>query len=557
MVAGGPAEAADVRVGTRIAAIDGTAAEKLSLPAVRERFRNEPAGTAVKLTLLAGGSDGKSSSSCATSCPAHREGKSTTLARMKSAFVFGLLLAAGMEAADVPEPGSRDAIAAATTDKRFLSPWVADVPDSPTVPSPTKFLGHVVGAPGELTRTERIYAYFRALAAATPRVQRRDDRDDARRGARSSSSIVGDEKNLARLGALKADDGRPCRPAADGRGCDGADRGRDASPFYMLHGGLHSIGDRAAPRCSWSSRTGSPSRTPRTFVRSARSSSFSSTPCAEPDGRDREVDWFYRVPEGEDRLRRAAAPLAALLGRLRLPRQQPRRHPAEAGPDARHAGRLPRVASRRRARPARVDSAPDDLDRNRPVQRERRSHHGGRDPGLRDERGDVADRVRNARGLDVGLHGGLVAVLRRLRRRRTTTPSAAGTRRSATRPPRPSSGGSTPSGTSSPASPSPRPSGTARCRRRRSRSGGRSATTRTTWRPGVLVALQYAARNGAGSAPELLAAGTERGRKGWAEAPYAVVLPEAQDDKRAARRSRQPPARARNRGGRARRRRSP
>ena len=74
------------------------------------------------------------------------------------------------------------------------------------------------------------------------------------------------------------------------------------------------------------------------------------------------------------------------------------------------------MASGRRARPARVDSAPDDLDGNGPVQRERGSHHGGRDPGLRDERGHGADRVRDAGRLDVGLHGGLVAVLRRLRR---------------------------------------------------------------------------------------------------------------------------------------------
>jgi membrane-associated protease RseP (regulator of RpoE activity) len=55
VVAGGPAEAAGVKVGYRIAAIDGTPVEKLSLPALRERFRNEPVGTAVKLTVLAGG----------------------------------------------------------------------------------------------------------------------------------------------------------------------------------------------------------------------------------------------------------------------------------------------------------------------------------------------------------------------------------------------------------------------------------------------------------------------------------------------------------------------
>ena len=40
-------------------------------------------------------------------------------------------------APDAPEPGSIEAIAAATTEPRFLSPWVASVPFSPTVPSPT------------------------------------------------------------------------------------------------------------------------------------------------------------------------------------------------------------------------------------------------------------------------------------------------------------------------------------------------------------------------------------------------------------------------------------
>jgi len=36
--------------------------------------------------------------------------------------------------ADTPEPGTRAAIAAATTEARFSSPWVADLPDDPKVP---------------------------------------------------------------------------------------------------------------------------------------------------------------------------------------------------------------------------------------------------------------------------------------------------------------------------------------------------------------------------------------------------------------------------------------
>src|SRR6266446_8440073 len=49
-------------------------------------------------------------------------------------------------AAEVPEPGSAEAIAAATGDARFLSPWVASLPQSASVPSPLRFLGRIAGA---------------------------------------------------------------------------------------------------------------------------------------------------------------------------------------------------------------------------------------------------------------------------------------------------------------------------------------------------------------------------------------------------------------------------
>src|SRR5713101_5845788 len=95
------------------------------------------------------------------------------------ALVF-LLLAAGVSGAatattvdpapDRAEPGSIEAIAQFTTAPQFLNPWVAYVPASDTVPSPTKYLGHLVGAPGELTHAAKIQGYVRALAAASPRV---------------------------------------------------------------------------------------------------------------------------------------------------------------------------------------------------------------------------------------------------------------------------------------------------------------------------------------------------------------------------------------------------
>ncbi len=51
VVAGGPAEVAGVKVGDRITAIGGTPAGRLSLPVVRERFRNEAVGTTIRLAV--------------------------------------------------------------------------------------------------------------------------------------------------------------------------------------------------------------------------------------------------------------------------------------------------------------------------------------------------------------------------------------------------------------------------------------------------------------------------------------------------------------------------
>jgi hypothetical protein len=84
---------------------------------------------------------------------------------------FIAVASAAAQTVDKPEPGSVEAITKAPTEPRFLSPWVSYVPDSPDVPSPTDYLGHIVGAPGELTSTVRIYGYYRALAAASPRVR--------------------------------------------------------------------------------------------------------------------------------------------------------------------------------------------------------------------------------------------------------------------------------------------------------------------------------------------------------------------------------------------------
>ena len=156
-----------------------------------------------------------------------------------AAVVFGFLFSIVVSAQDrwapdKPEPGSVDAIARFTTEPRFSSPWVAYVPDSATVPSPTKFLGHLVGAPGELSRTDKIYGYFRALAKASPRVRvetigTSDEGRDILLVAVADESAI---KDLPRLKAATAAlaDPRKTTPEAAEPDCHGAGRSTTSTP---------------------------------------------------------------------------------------------------------------------------------------------------------------------------------------------------------------------------------------------------------------------------------------------------------------------------------------
>jgi len=91
---------------------------------------------------------------------------------LASALALTLLPQAAAQSPDTPEPGSSEAIAAATTEARFVTPWVAYVPDVPGVPSPTKHLGGGGGAPGELSNRPRstpTIARSRRTRAPSPR----------------------------------------------------------------------------------------------------------------------------------------------------------------------------------------------------------------------------------------------------------------------------------------------------------------------------------------------------------------------------------------------------
>jgi Zinc carboxypeptidase len=199
-------------------------------------------------------------------------------------------------APDVAEPGSVEAIAKATTDPKFLSPWVAYVPQSSTVPSPTKFLGRIAGAPGELAGTEKTYAYCRALAAASPRVKVFTI-GKSEEGRDIILVAISDEAGIRNLDQIKAD----TAALADPRRTDPAAAEKliaVARPIYYFNAALHSDETGSTEAMLELAYRLAVSEQP--MIRRIREQLVVLiNPVSNPDGRDKMVDWFYKYLKGK------------------------------------------------------------------------------------------------------------------------------------------------------------------------------------------------------------------------------------------------------------------
>src|SRR4051812_23914794 len=197
--------------------------------------------------------------------------------------------------ADTPEMGSIEVIAKATTDPHYNSPWVSYLPESKTIPSPLKFFGRIMGAPGEFVDSAKAYAYCKALAAS-PRV-RLFNIGKSEEGRDIMMLAIADEAGIRELDRLKA----ATAALADPRVTDQAAAEKligTARPIYYWNAGLHS------------DETGSTEATLEMAYRLAASEQPAIkrireqmvvliNPVSNPDGRDKVVEWFYRYLKGK------------------------------------------------------------------------------------------------------------------------------------------------------------------------------------------------------------------------------------------------------------------
>jgi hypothetical protein len=178
-----------------------------------------------------------------------------------------------------------------TTRPEFMSPLVDHLPKVAGVPSPKDVLGHYVGEPKKLTYYADILSYYRALAAKSPRVKivpigKTDE------GRELVVVFVGSEESIRNLDEYRgylaqlADPRRITEPQA-------REIIARAKPIYHLMAGLHSA------------EVGPPEMLMELAYRLVAEDSplvdairanviVSLSPTADPDGRDRNVDWYYK-----------------------------------------------------------------------------------------------------------------------------------------------------------------------------------------------------------------------------------------------------------------------
>ncbi|HLJ36909.1 MAG TPA: M14 family zinc carboxypeptidase, partial [Steroidobacteraceae bacterium] len=212
------------------------------------------------------------------------------------ALVPGILHAQSATAPDRAEPGSIEEIAHATTETRFSSPWVSYLPASPSVVSPRAFWHRIPGAPGELVDSAAAYAYARALAGSSPRV-RLFSIGRSEEGREIVLLAIADEQGIRDLERLKA----ATAALADPRRTDPAAAEQlilTSRPIYYINAALHSDETGSTESALELAYRLAVSEQP--MIRRIREKLVVLiNPVSNPDGRDRQVEWFYRYLKGK------------------------------------------------------------------------------------------------------------------------------------------------------------------------------------------------------------------------------------------------------------------
>ena len=217
------------------------------------------------------------------------------LARWRRVLAIGIGIAAAAaifaQSTQPQDPEFARLVKEWTTRPEFLNPLVDHLPKVPGVPSTKDVLGYYSGTPKKLTKVADLNRYYRALAAASKRVKvfSAGPTDE---GRECLITAIADEDTIAHLDTYKSYLAR----LADPRGLSEAEANRiisQAKPIYLFTGGLHS-GETGPPEMLMELAYRLAVEESPLYDQIRKNVIVMMTAVAEPDGRDRYVDWYNR-----------------------------------------------------------------------------------------------------------------------------------------------------------------------------------------------------------------------------------------------------------------------
>ena len=177
------------------------------------------------------------------------------------------------------------------SDPRISTELVDHLPASATVPTPLKFLGHIVGAPGILDHAEDIHRYLEAVAKAAPKRAKFWKIGKTEEGRDMVMLAIADEATIANLDKYKG----YLNSLTDPRKTTDAQAKqiiKIAKPAYYITSGMHSPESGGPEMLMELAYRLVVEETP--FIQNIRKNVITLiTPVVEVDGRDKYVDNHY------------------------------------------------------------------------------------------------------------------------------------------------------------------------------------------------------------------------------------------------------------------------
>ena len=182
-----------------------------------------------------------------------------------------------------------------TTDNKFLPSSITTMTLQPGIPSPLSYFGTIIGAPGVMHHTTEIYGYLKKLAEASPKMKM-EQIGTSEEGRPIYMVTISNESTIKNLEHYK----NIMAQLADPRITDqetAAKLVKDDKPVYFINGAMHS-GEMGSPEMLMELAYRLVTDTSDDIKNILDNCIVLMNPVSEPDGRDKQVEWYYRYTKG-------------------------------------------------------------------------------------------------------------------------------------------------------------------------------------------------------------------------------------------------------------------